>query len=60
MTDYQIEHFHRNGFFFVPNPLDDDAIFEIDRRQRAVEPEWLQAEWAEGFNRGACQFFMVG
>ncbi len=60
MTDYQVEHFHRNGFFFVSNPLDDDAMFEIDRRQRAVEPEWLQAEWAEGFNRGAGQFFMVG
>lgn len=60
MTDYQAEHFHRNGFFFVPNPLDDDAMFEIDQRQRAVEQEWLKAEWAAGFNRGACQFFMVG
>ena len=45
MTDYQAEHFHRNGFFFVPNPLDDDAMFKIDQRQRAVEPEWLQVEW---------------
>lgn len=60
MTDYQAEHFHRNGFFFIANPLGDEAMFEIDQRQRAVEPGWLQADWAEGFNRGACQFFMVG
>ncbi len=60
MTDYQIEHFHRRGFFFIPNPIDAEVMLEIDRRKRAIEPTWLNAESAEGFNRGACQFFMVG
>lgn len=60
VTDQQIEHFHRNGFFFLRNPLTDEAMREIDRRQRAVEPTWLHADWAAGFNPGACQFFMVG
>lgn len=60
ITDQQIEHFHRNGFFFVPNPLGDEMMLEVDRRQRTVEPEWLKAGWPEGYNRGACQFFMVG
>jgi len=60
ITDQQIAHFHRHGFFFIPNPLDDKTMLEIDWRQRTVEHEWLKAEWPKGFNRGACQFFMVG
>jgi hypothetical protein len=60
MTDQQIEHFHRNGFFFVPNPVGEEAMVEVERRQREVSPEWEQTNWPEGMNRGACQFLMVG
>lgn len=60
ITDQQIEHFHRNGFFFIPNPLSNEMIVEVDWRQRTVEREWTKAEWPQEFNRGACQFFMVG
>lgn len=60
VTDRQIAHFHRRGFFFLRNPLTDEAMREIDRRQRAVEPTWQKADWAAGFNPGAFQFFMVG
>ena len=60
VTDQQIEHFHRQGFFFIPNPLDDGAMYEIDRRERAVEPTWLKTDWRAGFNPGACRFFLVG
>jgi len=60
ITDQQIEHFHRNGFFFIPNPLNNEMMIEVDWRQRTVEREWIKAEWPQGFNRGACQFFMVG
>ena len=43
MTDYQIEHFHRNGFFFIANPLGDEAMFEIATGQHDEMPELLFA-----------------
>ncbi|MBT3603593.1 MAG: hypothetical protein HOE48_02415 [Candidatus Latescibacteria bacterium] len=60
MTDQQVEHFHRNGFFFVPNAVGEDAMVEVDWRQRMVSAEWEKMQWPEGMNRGAGQFFMVG
>ena len=56
----QVDHFHRNGFFFVPNPLSPAELSEIETRQREVEPEWEAREFPDAFNRSACQFLMVG
>ncbi|MDA0709355.1 MAG: phytanoyl-CoA dioxygenase family protein [bacterium] len=60
MTDQQLSHFHRQGFFFLPNPLNDNTMTEVDLKQRSVSAQWEQTNWPEGMNRGACQFFMVG
>ncbi len=60
ITDDHIAHFERNGFFLVPNPLDLGDQRFVDSRQRDVEPEWKQTTFPDGFNRGACQFLMVG
>lgn len=60
ISDDQIEHFERNGFFLVPNPLGDEGMRQVDSRQRDVAPQWESTEFPEGCNRGACQFFLVG
>ena len=60
ITEIQIAHFERNGFFLVPNPLGAAGMREVDFRQQEVEPEWQRTEFPTEFNRGACQFFLVG
>jgi len=60
ITDQQIEHFHRNGFFFVPNAVGEEAMVDVERKQRKMSPIWEQTTFPDGFNRGACQFLMVG
>ena len=59
ITDAQLDHFQRNGFFFVANPLGAEGVREVDVRQQEVEPEWEQTEFP-GCNRLACQFLMIG
>ena len=53
-------HFHRNGFLLVPNPFGEEAMRRIEARQHEVQADWEGRAWPEGFNKGACQFFMVG
>lgn len=60
ISDEQIAHFGRQGFFLVPNPLGEAGMREVDNRQRDIAPEWEATEFPDGFNRGACQFLMVG
>ncbi|MDA0745658.1 MAG: hypothetical protein O2954_04020, partial [bacterium] len=60
ITDEQIAHFHRSGFFLIPNPLDGETMFEADRLQRKNEAVWERTEWPKGVNRLACQFLMLG
>ena len=59
ITDAQLAHFERNGFFFVPNPLGAEGVREVDARQQEVEPVWARTEFP-GCNRLACQFLMIG
>ena len=40
ITEIQIAHFERNGFFLVSNPLGAAGMREVDFRQQEVEPEW--------------------
>ena len=56
----QIEHFQRQGFFLIPNPLGAENMRAVDRVQQDIAGEWECREWPAGFNRLACQFFMVG
>jgi hypothetical protein len=60
VTDAQLAHFRRNGFFLVPNSLGAEGIRKVDFRQQQVEPEWEKTDYPADFNRGACQFFLVG
>ena len=60
VTEQQIAHFHRNGFFLIPNPFGEEKVRMVERIQREVGPEWERRDWPEGVNRLACQFFMVG
>ncbi len=60
VADSQIEHFHRHGFFLIPNPLGAENMRQVDRLQQEIEGEWAKTEWSADFNRLACQFFMVG
>ena len=60
VTQGQIDHFHRNGFFLIPNPFGDDAMREVDRIQRENEARWASTTWPDGYNIGACQFLMMG
>ena len=60
ITDEQLAHFERNGFFLIPNPLGAEGMRQIDFRQQEVEPEWERTEFPEGCNRLACQFLMIG
>ena len=32
ITDAQLAHFERNGFFFVPNPIGAEGVREVDAR----------------------------
>ncbi len=60
ITDAECTHFQRNGFFLVSNPLGKQGMREVDFLQQQVEPEWEATQFPQGFNRGACQFFLVG
>ena len=60
ITDEQLAHFERNGFFLIPNPLGAEGMRQVDFRQQEVEPEWERTEFPEGCNRLACQFLMIG
>jgi ectoine hydroxylase-related dioxygenase (phytanoyl-CoA dioxygenase family) len=60
ITEAQIKHFERNGFFLLPNPLGADGVRQVDFRQQEIEAEWERTEFPQGFNRGACQFLMAG
>lgn len=60
LSDDLISHFHRRGFFLVPNLLGTEKVGKVDLLQRKITHEWENTNWPEGFNRLACQFFMVG
>jgi len=60
ISDAQVAHFRRCGFFLLPNPHGQQAMREVDRRQRDRATQWQQTQWPEGFNRLACQFLMLG
>ena len=60
ISDDQLAHFERNGFFLVPNPLGAQGVRQVDNRQQEVEPEWERTEFPAGCNRLACQFLMIG
>ena len=59
LTDAQVEHFYEQGFVLAENPVDAETMRRIDERQREVEAPWRRTDF-EGFNRLACQFFMIG
>ncbi|MCE2440471.1 MAG: phytanoyl-CoA dioxygenase family protein [Candidatus Latescibacteria bacterium] len=60
ISEDQIAHFERNGFFLIPNPLGAKGVREVDNRQQKVEPEWARTEFPAGCNRFACLFLMLG
>jgi hypothetical protein len=60
ISEEQISHFHRQGFFLIPNPLGAAGIRIVDRAQVDIEPVWAQREFPDGMNRLACQWLMVG
>ena len=45
ITDEQLAHFERNGFFLIPNPVGAEGMRQIDFRQQEVEPEWERTEF---------------
>jgi hypothetical protein len=59
-TVVETQHFHRQGFLLVPNPFGVEAMRRIEQRQYQIAPKWEEIDWPADFNRGACQFFMVG
>lgn len=60
ISDDQLAHFERNGFFLIPNPLGEQGVRLVDIRQQEVEPEWERSEFPAGCNRLACLFLMIG
>lgn len=56
----QVDHFHRNGFFLMPNPLGVEGVRRVDRAQQDIEPVWREKSFPDGCNRLACQWLMVG
>ncbi|NKB67160.1 MAG: hypothetical protein GKR89_08875 [Candidatus Latescibacteria bacterium] len=55
----QIDHFHRQGFFLIANPLA-PSLGQIDQLQQRVEGEWEKRDWPPQFNKSACQFLLMG
>ncbi len=60
ISDIQVAHFRGHGFFLIANPLGGENMRQVERVQQDVAGEWEETEWPAGFNRMACQFFMVG
>ena len=60
ISDDQLAHFERNGFFLIPNPLGAQGVRKVDSRQQEVEPVWERTEFPAGCNRLACLFLMIG
>ena len=56
----QVKHFHRQGFFFLANPFGTARMRAVKKRQSEIGPEWEKRVFPEGYNRGACQFLMMG
>jgi ectoine hydroxylase-related dioxygenase (phytanoyl-CoA dioxygenase family) len=59
LSNSQIDHFHHNGFFLIPNPFGQETMLEVERLQRKNQPVWESTEWPDGHNIGACQFLMM-
>lgn len=60
VSDVQIAHFQEHGFFLIANPLGEENMRQVERIQQDIVGTWEKTEWPPGFNRLACQFFMVG
>lgn len=60
IDDSQVDHFHRQGFFLLANPFGQQQLRALQLRQSEIEPAWTDREFPEGYNRGACQFLMMG
>ena len=60
ISDSQINHFRKYGFFFLPNPFGEEGMREIDRIAQDNERRWEATDWPKGMNRLACQFLMIG
>jgi hypothetical protein len=60
VSEEQVAHFHRQGFFFIPNAFGTERMRAVDQRQNEIGPEWESRVFPEGYNRGACQFLMMG
>ncbi|MCZ6676836.1 MAG: phytanoyl-CoA dioxygenase family protein [Candidatus Poribacteria bacterium] len=60
ITATQVNHFRTHGFFFIPNPFGEARMREMERLAAENEEQWATTDWPNGFNRLACQFFMIG
>ncbi|MDE0961594.1 MAG: phytanoyl-CoA dioxygenase family protein [Candidatus Latescibacteria bacterium] len=60
INDDQVDHFHRQGFFLLETPFGGEQMSALKRRQREIEPLWVDGDFPEGYNRGACQFLLMG
>lgn len=60
LTATQVNHFHTHGFFFISNPFGEERMRDIEQIAKRNEEKWTSTDWPKGFNKLACQFFMVG
>lgn len=59
ITDAMVNHFHREGFFFMPCPFDDQSMDRIRRLANESEERFLNTDWS-GQSALTCWFFMLG
>ena len=60
ITTTQVNHFHVQGFFFIPNPFGRGWMREIEQIATENEEKWMSTDWPKGFNKLACQFLTMG
>ena len=60
ISETQLNHFRKYGFFFLPNPFGEEGMRQIDRIAQDNEKTWETTDWPKGMNRLACQFLMLG
>lgn len=60
LSPAQNAHFQAQGFFLIPNPIQEEEMRQIGRLDQDLEKKWRTTEWPKGMKPLACRFMMLG
>ena len=59
VTDTMVDHFHQQGFFFMPCPFDAKIMKRFRELVNETEEQFQNTDWSENKSALTCRFFML-